>query len=173
MNNQMQQLTVQIDQMQQNIQTLSNENVSLSEQIKMASLFVATQLNISAMHSKGKKEEETTEAERADKFIASFVVQNLIYEYSPAELIVVVYEPNGQILQNSAWDVESVEAKSQGNTQPQSVRKFTRRVKFDYTKGEQKQLSFSLHADKFQSGTYTFELWHKGVLIGKVNTTLS
>jgi predicted nuclease with TOPRIM domain len=174
MNNQMQQLTVQIDQLQKNIQTLSSENVTLSEQIRMASLFVATQLNISAMRIRGnKKEEETTEATSADKFVASFVVQNLMYEYSPAEVLVVVYEPNGQILQNSDWDVESVEAKSQNAAAPaQSTRKFTRRVKFDYVKGEQKKMEFSLHADKFQSGTYIFELWHKGVLIGKVNTTL-
>lgn len=174
MNNQMQQLTIQIDEMQKNIQTLSSENVTLSEQIKMASLFVATQLNIAAMHIRGnKKEEETTEANNADKFVASFVVQNLMYEYNPAEVLVIVYEPNGQILQNSDWDVESVEAKSQSAASTQLTRKFTRRVKFDYVKGEQKQIYFSLHADKFQSGTYIFELWHKGVLIGKVNTTLS
>jgi hypothetical protein len=173
MNNQMQQLTVQIDKLQQNIQTLSTENIALAEQIRLASLFVASQLNIVAMHNRGnRKEEETSEANRADKFIASFIVQNLMYEYNPAEVIVIVYEPDGQVLQNSDWDVESLEAKSQG-AQTQTLRKFTRRVKFDYLKGEQKQVYFTLHADKFQSGTYTFELWHKGVLIGKAQTTLS
>lgn len=173
MNLQMQQLTVQIDQLQKNVQTLSTENVALSEQIKMASLFVASQMTITAMHIRGnKKEEETTEANRADKLFASFTVQNLMYEYSPAEVMVIVYEPDGQILQNSDWDVESVEAKNSG-TQAQSLRKFTRRVKFDYVKGEQKNVYFTLHTDKFQSGTYKFELWHKGVLIGTATTVLS
>jgi myosin heavy subunit len=173
MNSQMQQLTVQIDKLQQNVQTLSTENIALSEQIKMASLFVASQINITAMQIRGnKKEEETADAGKADKFIASFMVQNLMYQYNPAEVLVVVYEPNGEILQNSDWDVETQEAKSQGS-QVQTLRKFTRRVKFDYIKGEQKQIFFSLHADKFQPGTYTIELWHKGVLIGKAQTSLS
>jgi hypothetical protein len=174
MNLQMQQLTVEIDQLQKNVQTLSTENVVLSEQIKMASLFVASQVSISAMRIKGnKKEEETDEAGRAEKLFASFTVQNLMYEYSPAEVIVIVYEPNGQVLQNSDWDVESVEAKNQGAQAQSILKKFTRRVKFDYPKGEQKHVFFTLHADKFQSGTYKFELWHKGVLIGTATTVLS
>lgn len=174
MNLQMQQLTVQINQLQKNVQTLSTENVALSEQIKMASLFVASQMTISAMHIRGnRKEEETTEADRADKLYASFTVQNLMYEYNPAEVIVIVYEPNGQVLQNSDWDVESVEAKNNGAQSQSSLRKFTRRVKFDYPKGEQKHVFFTLHTDKFQAGTYKFELWHKGVLIGTATTVLT
>jgi hypothetical protein len=167
LNAQMQDLTVQIDALHKNVKTLSEQNQSLSEQIKMASLFVATQLDISAVDVKGSsKEEETMTAKKADKLVASFMVQNLMYEYAPAEVIVIVIEPDGQILQNSDWDAGSFETKSQG------TRDFTRRVKFDYVKGEQKQVIFSLHADKFQTGTYKFQLWHKGVLIGETKKTL-
>lgn len=168
LNNQMQDLTVQIDRLQKNISNLNEQNKSLSEQIKMASLFVASQMELSAVDVKGSsKEEETTNARKADKFIASFVVQNLMYEYVPAEVIVIVVEPDGSILQNSDWDAGSFETKSQG------TREFTRRVKFDYIKGEQKQVIFSLHTDKFQAGTYKLQLWHKGVMIGEARKTLS
>lgn len=167
LNAQMQDLTVQIDGLQKNVKALNEQNQSLAEQIKMASLFVATQLDLSAVDVKGSsKEEETLAAKKADKFIASFVVQNLMYQYAPAEVIVIVIEPDGQILQNSDWDAGSFETKSQG------VRDYTRRVKFDYVKGEQKTVMFSLHAEKFQTGTYKFQLWHKGVMIGETKKTL-
>jgi regulator of replication initiation timing len=167
LNGQMQQLTVQINDLQQNIHNLSDENVKLADEIKQASLFVASQISLLAVNAKGgNKEEETDLAKKADKFVASFTVQNLTYEYTPAEVIIIVIEPDGNVLQNSDWGPDNFETKSQG------IRAFTRRVKFDYIKGQQKQVIFSLHADKFEPGTYKFQLWHKGVMIGQSSTTL-
>lgn len=163
---QMQELTVQIDGLQQNIRTLSDQNQTMAEQIKLASVFVATEMNLNAMQIKANKEEETSAAKKADKFVASFVVQNPIHEYTGAEVIIVVVQPDGKVLEISDWNTGSFETRLHG------VKSYTRLVKFDYKKGEQKQVIFSLNPNTFQKGTYQLQVWHKGVMIGQASKTL-
>lgn len=164
---QMQQLTQQIDGLQANIKNLSDQNVNLSEQLRMASLFVASDMNLNAVEEKATREIETSQAKKADKFVASFVVQNLINEYKNAEVVIVVTQPDGSVLEISDWNTGNFETKMQG------MKTYTRMVKFDYSKGEQKQILFSLNPEKFQKGTYKLQIWHKGVMIGETSKTLS
>jgi hypothetical protein len=165
---QMQQLTTQMESLRQNVQVLSAQNASLSEQVKMSSIFIASEMNLNAVNVRSNKEEETDQVKKADRFVASFVVQNMTNEYSGAEVVVVVLQPDGNVLQISDWNT--------GNffeTTMQGIKSYTRLVKFDYTKGEQKQIIFSLSPDKFQKGTYKFQVWHKGVMIGEASKSLS
>lgn len=162
---QMSLLTGQIDKLQQNIQSLSSQNQVLAEQVRMASVFVASDMTLNAIVVKPNKEEETAQAKKADKFVASFIVQNPVHEFTGAEIVIVIVQPDGSVLQNSDWDAGNFETK-------QGMRSFTRKVRFDYTKGEQKQILFSLDPDKFQKGTYHLQLWHKGVMIGQADKTL-
>lgn len=164
---QMQVLTKEIEDLQGNVKSLNDQNKVMADQIKAASVFIATEMNLNAMEVKANKEEETAVARKADKFVASFVVQNPINEYISAEVIIVVIQPDGHVLQISDWDAGSFETKSQG------LKNYTRKVKFDYEKGEQKQILFSLNTDNFQKGTYKLQLWHKGIMIGQTNKTLS
>jgi hypothetical protein len=113
------------------------------------------------------KEQETSLARKADKFVASFVLQNNFNEYMNAEVMVVITEPDGRVLQSSTWDSGSFETKTEGK------KNYTRKVRFDYNKGEQKALIFTLDVDVFQKGTYTLQIWHNGILVGEVNKTLS
>jgi predicted nuclease with TOPRIM domain len=164
--NQMQQLTVQINGLQQNVKTLSDQNQVLAEQVRLAALFVASDITLNAMDVRPNKEEETTQAKKADKFVASFIVQNPVHEYAGAEVVIVIIQPDGKVLQNSDWDAGNFETHEDG------IKSFTRKVRFDYNRGEQKQILFSLNPDKFEKGTYHFQLWHKGVMIGEMNKTL-
>ncbi|MEO5562446.1 MAG: hypothetical protein ABIR18_03405 [Chitinophagaceae bacterium] len=163
---QMEQLTVQINGLQQNVKSLSDQNQTLSEQVRLASVFVASEMNLNAIDEKSNKEEETAVAKKADKFVASFVVQNQVNEFSNAEVIIVVLQPDGKVLEISDWNTGNFETKLQG------MKSYTRLVKFDYTKGEQKQIIFSLNPADFQKGTYKLQVWHKGIMIGQTNKTL-
>jgi hypothetical protein len=165
--NQMQQLTMQMESLRQNVQALSAQNESLTEQVKMSSLFIASEMNLNAVNIRSNKEEETLVAKKADRFVASFVVQNLTNEYSNAELVIVVVQPDGNVLQISDWNTGNF------RTALQDMKNYTRVVKFDYAKGEQKQIIFSLTPEKFEKGTYKFQLWHKGVMIGQTSKSLS
>jgi hypothetical protein len=166
-------LTTKLDQMsgevtslQQTIHRITDENKNMAEKIKMASVFVASALHFTAMHTRSEKEQETSQAKRADKFVASFVLQNNFNDYMNAEVMIVITEPNDHVLQNSAWDSGLFDTKN-------GKKNYTRKMKFDYIKGEQKALIFSLDADGFQKGTYTLQIWHNGVLIGEIAKTLS
>ena len=167
-------LTSRLDQMtgdanglQQNIRRLDDENKNLTEKIKLASVFVASSLHFTAMNVRAEKELETSLARKADKFVASFVLQNNFNDYKNAEIIIVITQPDGHVLQNSAWDSGAFDTKTEGN------KTYTRKMKFDYSKGEQKGLIFTLDVASFQKGTYSLQIWNNGILLGKVNKTLS
>jgi hypothetical protein len=164
---QMNSLGAQIENLQQNIQALSSQNQVLTEQMKLASAFIASDLNLNAVQIKETKEEITSQARRADKLVASFIVQNPIHEYTGAEVVIVVLQPDGSVLQISDWNTGNFQTSLEG------MQTYTRIVRFDYHKGEQKQIIFSLNPDKFQRGTYKLQLWHKGVMIGQTDKSLS
>ncbi|MBL7740136.1 MAG: hypothetical protein JNK14_13040 [Chitinophagaceae bacterium] len=158
---QLEKMTGEAVSLEQNIRKLDDENKQLKEKIKEASVFMASALHFTAIDFRNDKEVETAQSKKADKFIASFIVQNNLNQYMNAEVVVVVTEPDGKILQNSAWDSGIFDTRS-------GVKKnFTRKIRFDYEKGEQKQLIFSLDTDAFQKGKYVFQVWHQGMLIGE------
>ena len=70
-------------------------------------------------------------------------------------------------MQSTVWDSGTFEAKNDGR------KNFTRKIKFDYEKGEQKYLLFTVDADNCQKGIYTFQVWHNGIMIGQAIKKLS
>ena len=153
--------------LQKNIRNVSDENKNLNDKIKLASVFVASSLHFTTLHTRGEKEQETSSAKKANKFVASFVLQNNFNEFPSAEVMIVINQPDGHVLQSSAWDSGTFETKSEGK------KYYTRKMRFDYAKGEQKALIFALELDTFQKGTYTLQIWHNGVKIGETAKTLS
>lgn len=160
------QLTQNVDSLQMNIRRLSLENEALNEKVSLASVFVASEVKIDAVESRGAAEESTSQAKKADKFIASFIVQNRVNNFTSAEVTTVLVKPDGQVLQSTVWDSGTFDSKSEGK------KNFTRKIKFDYEKGEQKHLLFSIDTEKCQKGIYTFQIWHNGIMIGKATKTL-
>ncbi|MDP4262100.1 MAG: hypothetical protein Q8941_06170 [Bacteroidota bacterium] len=167
LNARLDQLSGEVTDLQQNIRRLDNENKSLAEKIKSASVFTASALHFTTMDVKETKEQETTQAKKANRFIASFILQNNFNEYLNAEIIIVIIEPGGRILQSSVWDSGTFDTKTEGK------KNFTRKIKFDYIKGEQKALIFSLDVDDaLKKGTYSLQIWHDGQKIGETTRTL-
>lgn len=162
----LEQLTLNADTLQRNIRRLSDENQSLTEKVNLASIFIASEVKIDAIDVRGGNEESTSQAKKTDKFVASFVVQNRIAQFTNAELITVLIHPDGQTLQSTVWDSGSFDTENEGK------KNYTRKIRFDYVKGEEKHLLFSIETEKCQKGTYTFQLWHNGILIGKATKTL-
>ena len=162
-------LTAKLDQMsgevtglQQTIHRISDDNKGISDKIRQASLFVASSLHFTVLHARSEKEQETSQAKGVDKLVASFVLQNNFNDYMNTEVMIVITQPDDHVLQNSAWDSGLFDTKA-GNKKG-----YTRKMKFDYTRGEQKALTFTLNVDGLQKGTYTLQIWHNGVLIGEI-----
>lgn len=139
----------------------SNENGN-----PVFAVFNASDLRLSAMTVNEEAETETTIAEQANKLVGAFTVTNNISQLSNVEIMVVVLQPDGRVLKNSEWDSGSF------NT-PDGKKIYSYKLNFNYLKGEQKRLLFSLKTDKYQKGSYTMQVYHNGIMIGRVFKTLS
>jgi len=162
------QLNGEMNSLQQNMQKVSAENRDLAQKINEASVFIASEIKFAAVNVKtDEKESETTQQKKANKLVTSFTVQNNILNLQSAEVVVVITDPSGKSLNTEVWDVGSFETKTDGR------KIYTRKVKFEYNKGEAKHLIFSLEPDNFEKGIYKLSLYHNGIRIGESSWKLS
>ena len=162
------QLNGEMNSLQQNMQKVSAENKELTQKINDASIFIASEIKFAAVNVRpDQKETETNQLKKANKFVTSFTVQNNIVDLESAEVVVVVSDPSGKSLNPEVWDAGSFETKTEGR------KIYTRKVRFDYNKGEPKHLIFSLEPGNFEKGTYKLSLYHNGVRIGESSWKLS
>jgi predicted nucleic acid-binding Zn-ribbon protein len=160
-------LNTQVAGLTQNNRKLDEENKTLNEKLAEAGTFITSEMRIQAIHTRGNKEIETSLAKKAEKFVISFFLQNNVSNYENAEIFVVITDPNNEILEFSAWDTGFFETKSEGR------KKYTRKTRFAYTKGESYQVVFSLNAPAYVKGNYMMQVYHNGKQVGKTVISLS
>lgn len=162
------QLNGEMNSLQKNIQQLTVENNEMSQKINDASIFIASEIKFSAIDVKqDQKEAETAQFKKADKFVVSFTVQNNVTDFQNAEVVIIITDPSGKILKTEVWDSGSFDTKSEGR------KAFTRKLKFEYKKSESKKIIFTIQPDNFEKGTYKFNLYHNGIMIGEVGCNLN
>lgn len=161
-------LNQEINNMQQNMAKLSEENQQMAQTIDLASTFMATNMRLAAMHLRSEEKEiETHSVKKADKFVVSFIVQNPIKDFPGAELVIAIKEPSGKIMTGEGWNTGFFDTKTEGK------KEYTRKLRFEYTRGEQKRLIFSVQTQQFQKGTYKMHIYHNGYRIGETEWVLS
>lgn len=161
-------VNVQVKNLEGNVQNLTQENRALTEKVNLASAFVISELKLSPVMVKNDKEQETNQAKKTSKLVISFAVQNNVTDYENADVFVVITQPDGRILKNEdVWDATTI------NLQNGSRINYTRKVRFEYNKGESKQLIFSLNAEEYLKGTYTMQVYHNGYKIGQTMKMLN
>lgn len=136
-----------------------------AENIIPAPTFNVSDLRLAAFKTNGDNDQETNQSQAAEKLVGSFVVKNNLIQFSSAEMMVVVTQPDGHVLQ-SDWESGSFDTK-------QGKRTYSCKMKFEYSKGEGKRLQFSLTSDAFQKGEYTMQVYHNGNIVGKYTKRLS
>ena len=160
-------VNIQVKGLETTNQQLDQQNKVLTEKINLASTFVASEIKFSPVTVKNDKEVETGSAKKASKLVVSFAVQNNINEYENADVYIIVTQPDGRILENNdVWEKSTI------TTTTGARLSYTRKVRFDYQKGETKRLLFSLNADEYLKGTYTLQIYHNGNMIGQVMKVL-
>lgn len=153
---------VQVKDLEASNVQLDQQNKVLTEKVNQASAFFVSDVKLLPVMVKNDKEQETNQAKKTSKMVVSFAVQNNIADYHDAEVYVIITQPDGTLLTNDVW-----ESASMIDTKEEGKRRYTRKIKFEYLRGESKQLSFSINADEYQKGTYMLQLYHNGYLIGK------
>lgn len=125
--------------------------------------FTSSELNLTAV-----KDEETDGDDMFNtqkKIVGSFAVKNSI-NFENSEIIVVVTQPNGQVLQKSSWESGSFQS-------PDGKKIYSLKMSFGYTRGEAKKLTFLIQTDKFTRGNYTMQIYNHGKVIGRITRLLS
>jgi chromosome segregation ATPase len=160
-------LNTQVTALNQTNSRLDQENKKLNEKLVDAGTFVASEMRLSAVQTKANKETEAVQAKRAEKFVISFLLQNNVNNYENSEIFVVLTDPNDQVIEFSAWDTGLFDTKAEGR------KKYSRKIRFAYNKGEAHEIIFSMNAPEYVRGKYQLQVYHNGNLIGKTSKTLS
>jgi hypothetical protein len=161
-------VNVQVKSLEDNMQQLSQENKVLTEKVSLASTFVASEIKLSAVTVKNDKEIETNSTGKASKIVVSFAVQNNVSDFNETEVYVIVAQPDGTVMQPDAWESSSALQTKNGEKKT-----YTRKIRFEYQKGEARRLLFSLNPDDYQKGNYTLQLYHNGYMIGQASKNLN
>jgi hypothetical protein len=127
--------------------------------------FTTSDLRLTAYKSLDGSQEETEEAGLANMLRGSFTLRNNDAEDYHGEVYVVVQQPDGKPLINSAWESGSFDSKD-------GKKVYSARIPFDYSAGEQKHLSFSINTEDLFIGGYSMLVYHNGIVIGKTSRTL-
>jgi chromosome segregation ATPase len=160
-------VNVQVKSLETTNQQLDQQNKVLTEKVNQASAFFVSEVKLSPVTVKKDKEQETNSAEKTSKLVISFAVQNNIADYDNTEVYVVITQPDGKLLNDDVWESAStIDTKNEGR------KRYTRKIKFEYQKGERKNLNFSINADEYQKGTYLLQLYHNGYMIGQSSKAL-
>ena len=160
-------VNIQMKNLEGNVQQLTNENKVLSEKVSLASTFNASDISLTPVTVKNDKEKETSVADKVSKLVVSFALQNNITDQTDAEVYVVVTQPDGKVLKNDIWEAYSFDTKKEGK------KSYTRKVRFEYEKGEKKNLVFSFNADEYLKGNYKLQVYHNGYMIGQTSKALN
>jgi regulator of replication initiation timing len=126
-------------------------------------LFSTAEMSLAAVKDDEAGEQDMFSNQR--KIIGSFALTNTVDMHN-AEVMIVIIQPNGQVLQKSAWESGAFQT-----TDGKKI--YSLKLLVDYTRGEAKKLTFSISTDKFLPGTYNMQLYNKGSMIGKLTRTLS
>lgn len=163
----MNRLNGEISGLQDNMRKLGDENKALAEKVNLASLFVASEMKLIPVTLKNDKETETSLARKTSKLVISFSVQNNIMDYDGAEIFIIITQPDGKVLTPDVWESATPMTTHSGDR-----KSYTRKIRFEYEKGEVKPLTFSINADAYYSGSYSLQLYHKGYKIAQTSKVL-
>ncbi len=162
------QLTLEMNGIQQNTVRTIQEKNTLEETVNTGSTFIASELIFKAMNQKSPdKEVPTVKADKTDRFLVSFLLQNNITPIKNAEVFLVLTDPGGTVIQNDQWQSGAQVSKKDG------IYKYTRKINFEYTKGEQKKIVLPIQLAEYTEGLYSVQVYHNGLKIGKYDLRLN
>ncbi len=148
-----------------NVQRTSYDNSAVAEKNNAAAVFIVSELRLAAVMTENDRDQETTQAQKTEKLVGSFTVKNGADQGNSSEVMIVVLQPDGQVVKNSAWE-SGIFNTAEGK------KVYSYKMRFDNTR-EPKRMLFSLSPDNYQKGNYTMQVWYNGTMVGRVMKTLS
>lgn len=109
-------------------------------------------------------DQKTWLASEAKKLVGSFEI-NVKGENRTTEIDIVILRPNGQVL----LDASGTAATFKTNT---GRKTYSAVVHFDNAKDNHKRLQFSINSNGFNKGKYVMQIYHQGIMIGRLQKIL-
>ncbi len=104
-------------------------------------------------------------ASNAVRWDGSFEINVNSEKINSLDIYIVIIQPNGKVLLNSAWESGTFEVNSERKV-------YSAILHFDIVKDNQKRLYFSIDSHSFHKGTYKMLVYHSGILIGRMDRSL-
>jgi hypothetical protein len=147
--------------------TIANTQPLTTQFSNKTSALLVNDIQLNAFTSTNFTDKETQKASEADKMVGTVVLKNNGIKAPVAEVMVVVTQPNGKVIQNSNWESGVF------NT-PKGKKIYSNKLRFDndFT-NKSKKVQFALQADQYMPGNYTVELYQEGVLIAKTTKSFN
>jgi hypothetical protein len=149
------------------LQKFKEDNNMPEEKVNSLSAFVVSDLDLSTVIARDDKETGTNMAQKTNKLVVSFAVKNNVSQSPNAEVFVVIKQPDGKVMNSDVWEAYSMDT-NEGRKMA-----YTRKVKFDYQKGETKHLAFTINPDDYQTGNYSLQIYQNGFKIGERTKALN
>lgn len=160
----LEQLTKETKNIDLNAQQSISENKNLAAKVNAAASISVSNLSLTALANNDMQ--ETNEAQQAEKLVGAFTIKNTGSTNTKCDLLVVVLQPDGQVIQKSQWESGSFISN-------QGKKIYSFKIICETSKGESKRLNFTLTPDNYLKGSYTFQIFHNGIMIGRINKNLS
>lgn len=153
--------------------TISDELTSEKEKAQETEANVRSTFSISNYKLTGLqvkrsgKEVETDKAKRIDKLRVSFDLdENQFAETGVKEIFIAIYKPDGTLGRFADASPGSIDTWSLGTVQ------YSDKIKFNYSKGSNQNISFDWQDYEFPKGTYRIDLYQNGFKIGQKSLDL-
>ena len=111
-------------------------------------------------------EQSTSSVVLAELLHVAVTVKNNQLSFPGTQLYLVIKSPSGQLVLDDEWMSGVFTSAQEGNL------RFSRRLSFDYSKGEVKRLTASVALNRSEPGTYQLYIYHNGQRIGKASIPL-
>lgn len=141
-----------------------NENITLPDPVNNGESLTVSDLQLKAMMED--KQQETQQALQTDLLQVSFVVKGNASSAAYQEIYIVLQQPDGKVIKQSAWDSGSFETRD-------GRKIYSYKLRFDYQQGDNKRIHFFIESDRYQKGTYSMQVYHNGVMMGRITRNLS
>ena len=148
-----------------NTSVQATENKSATVKNTSFADFTASDLQLVALAEESGKE-ETSQPDKTLKLAGSFMIKNKSGQSNSIEIMIVVLQPNGKVLQKSTWESGAFQTNT-GN------KIYSCKIQATCNSGEAKRLQFWLGSDYYQKGNYSMQVYHKGVMIAKITKAIS
>jgi hypothetical protein len=126
-------------------------------------MFTVSDINLSAVNTQ-MNEKESASSSEADKLIFSFTLRNNALNDSYYDVYVVIIGPGNKVLQADQWAA----AENFFNSKKEGTKAFTKRIRFEYNRGDQKKIVSSIEQpERVAKGLYTLKIYLNGVVIGQ------